>query len=281
MNPSGTISYTTILEEALAMGKTAGVVATSQIQHATPACFYAHVLNRDWYNDIAAQMVGSEVNVFFGGGETYMLPNVITGTYGTGSRTDGRNLIDEMVALGYVYADTATEFAAIDTEATNYVLGLFGRTGMNRPYIPTLADMTTKAIAILDNDPDGFFLMVEGSQIDWANHANDAVNSIGDTWGFSAAVEVGKAFLAAHPNTLLIVTADHETGGFAVEKMADPAQDGPYQTPEGDEFGVDFTSVNHTGNDVVTLATGPWSHLLAGTYQNTHLYNTMHRALIE
>nr|HID14498.1 alkaline phosphatase [Anaerolineae bacterium] len=279
MNADGTVSYTTILEEALARGKATGLVATSQIQHATPAVFYAHVPSRRQYNDIAAQMVDSGVNVFFGGGETYMLPETVTGTYGPGSRTDGRNLIEEMVALGYAYADNAADFAALDTETTDYALGLFGYKGMERPFTPSLAEMTEKAINILDNDPDGFFLMVEGSQIDWANHGNDADNSIGDTVGFNEAVEVAEAFLAEHPNTLIIVTADHETGGVAVETMDDPAQDGPYTTPEGDEFGVDFTSTHHTANDVVTLATGPWSHLLAGTYHLTHIFDVMHQAL--
>jgi alkaline phosphatase len=278
MSPDGTTSYTTILEEALVLGKAAGIVSTSQVQHATPAAFYAHVPDRGQYDDIAAQMVDSGVNVFFGGGETYMLPDNVTGTYGPGHRTDGRNLIDEMVALGYVYVDNAADFAAIDTEATNYALGLFGYRGMERPFTPSLAEMTEQAINILDNDPDGFFLMVEGSQIDWANHGNDAENSMGDTWGFSEAVEVAKAFLAEHPNTLIIVTADHDTGGVAVEDMDDPAQDGPYPAVGGGEFGVDFTSTHHTANDVVTLATGPWSHLLAGTYQNTHIFDVMHQA---
>jgi len=186
-------------------------------------------------------------------------------------------LIDEATNAGYTYVCDAASLAAVDPASTSKLLGLFADEGMSRPYSPSLEDMTQKAIDILSQDPDGFFLMVEGGQIDWASHVNDATNTIGDTVGFDEAVAVGQIYAASAGNSLIIVTADHETGGMSVNLSA--GEQGPFTMPETTPFYVSWSSEDHTGADVPTTAQGSWSDLLDGTYENTYIYDVMHLAL--
>ncbi len=267
-------SVETILERAQGLGKAAGLVTTTQIAHATPAVFAAHVPSRSMMTEIARQMLEHGVDVLLGGGEDEWLPQSETGCYPEpGERTDGLDLTLSAVASGYAYVCTAADFNAIDPSATSKLLGLFADEGMIRPFDPALADMAQKAIDILSRDPDGFFLMVEGGQIDWASHGHDAVNALGDTIGFDEAVAVARQFAAAHPDTLVIVTADHETGGMALEKAGDGVQ--TFTTPDGQQFDIDWTSGTHTAVDVPVLAGGPHAWALSGTYENTHIFDVM------
>ncbi len=268
----------TILERAQARGMAVGLVTTTQIAHATPAAFVAHVQSRQEMQEIARQMIAAGVDVLLGGGEDEFLPTTATGCYPQpGERTDGRNLITEAVAAGYVYVCDATAFAAVDPASTSRLLGLFADEGMVRPFSPSLADMTRKAIEILSRDPDGFFLMVEGGQIDWASHANRAADTITDVIGLDEAVAVAKTYAASAPNTLIIVTADHETGGMSVDLTS--GEQGPFSMPDGTPFYVSWTTRGHTGVNVPTTALGPWSHLLSGEYENTYIHDVMRRAL--
>ncbi|NOZ30196.1 MAG: alkaline phosphatase [Chloroflexi bacterium] len=268
----------TILERAQARGMAVGLVTTTQIAHATPAAFVAHVQSRQEMQEIARQMIAAKVDVLLGGGEDEFLPTTATGCYPQpGERTDGRNLITEAVAAGYVYVCDATSFAAVDPASTSRLLGLFADEGMVRPFSPSLADMTRKAIEILSRDPDGFFLMVEGGQIDWASHANRAADTITDVIGLDEAVTVAKTYAASAPNTLIIVTADHETGGMSVDLTS--GEQGPFSMPDGTPFYVSWTTRGHTGVNVPTTALGPWSHLLSGEYENTYIHDVMQRAL--
>jgi hypothetical protein len=134
---------------------------------------------------------------------------------------------------------------------------------------------------VLSQDPDGFFLMVEGGQIDWASHANDAANVISDTVDFDAAVAVGRDYAAQNDNVLVIVTADHETGGMSISRASTgaPDEDGPFPIAGGGAFYVNWSSTHHTTATVPTTAQGPWSALAAGDYENTHIYDVMRTAL--
>jgi alkaline phosphatase len=288
----------TILEMAQEAGKSVGLVTTVQLAHATPASFAAHNPNRDDYLGIALDMFEHDVDVLLGGGEDYLLPVGTPGCYpDDGDRTDNRNLIDEAVAKGYKHVCTEADFEAVDPEATDKLLGTFADLGMTRPYFPSLAEMTEKAIAILDRDTEGFFLMVEGGQIDWAAHANDALNTLGDTAAFDEAVRLALDFQAQHPDTLVIVTADHSTGGLTIEDVPqDEAcpeplpddqrecknalhEDGPFEEKGGGRFWLDWTSVSHTADDVPVTAVGPHSDDLAGYYENTHIFEVMREAV--
>jgi alkaline phosphatase len=281
MDPDGN-SLTTILEQAQARGMAVGLVTTTQMAHATPAAFAAHVPSRYQMIDIAGQMLANEVDVLLGGGEDEFLPLTVTGAYPqVGKRTDGRNLIDEAIAAGYTYVYSATALAAVDPGSTPRLLGLFADEGLPRPHSPSLAEMTGTAIDILSQDPDGFFLLVEGGQIDWAAHDNDAATVISDTLAFDQAVAVAQSYALTATDTLIIVTADHETGGMSVSLASSglPDEDGPFLMPAGTPFHVNWSSIYHSSADVPVTAQGPWSQLLAGTYENTHLYRVMSLAL--
>ncbi len=154
----------TILELAQMKAMSVGLVSTTQLAHATPASFAAHVDSRAKMTEIAAQLAGAGINVLLGGGEDEFLPLAETGCYGElGERLDGRNLITEMVGAGYTYVCQPAALALVPT-TTTHLLGLFADEGMIHPHSPSLAQMTQTAISTLSQDPEGFFLVVEGGQ---------------------------------------------------------------------------------------------------------------------
>jgi alkaline phosphatase len=213
MGPDGKV-LKTILEMAREKGKATGLVTTSGITDATPAAFAAHVDHRSNEVGIAEQLVKSNINVLFGGRKEFFLPEAEKGR-----RKDGRNLIDEARKEGYTVVQTAEE---MDRAEAMKLLGLFNGKNMlfeidrkGSPE-PSLADMTTKALDVLNRNGDGFFLMVEGGRIDHAAHHHDVGAMLRDTLAFDEAVARAYDFQKAHPDTLLIITADHETGGFIV-----------------------------------------------------------------
>lgn len=220
----------TILEAAKTAGKATGLVVTCQVNHATPACFAAHDSTRENYDAIAVDYLTSRPDVILGGGTDYFLP-----AGQGGARADGRNLEAEFASAGYRVVHTASELKA---STSTPLLGLFAPKGMapvldrdlprdgalsedNRaPHPaevqPTLAEETARALELLSRDPDGFFLMVEGSQIDWGCHANDGGYAQGELRGFDEAVAAVREFAARDQHTLVVVLADHETGGLAL-----------------------------------------------------------------
>ena len=288
----------TILEKAQDAGKSVGLVTNVWLSHATPAVFAAHNPERDDYLGITLDMFNHNVDVLLGGGEDYFLPVGTPGCYADdGDRTDKRNLIEEAIASGYRHVCNETDFQAVDAKTADKLLGTFADYNMSRPYAPSLAAMTEKAIAILSKNSDGFFLMVEGGQIDQAAHGNDALNTLDDVTGFDKAVEVALAFQAEHPDTLVIITADHATGGLTIEDLPldgacpdpnqdDPrecktvlAEDGPFAESGGASFWIDWSTIAHTADDVPVMAIGPGAASLAGEYENTHIFQAMCEAL--
>ena len=209
----------TLLEAAKARGMATGLVATSRITHATPAAFAAHVPQRAMESEIAAQMLAQRVDVLLGGGWSYFLP-----TSEGGRRQDGRNLLREAEAMGYQVVRTAADFRQ---GVRRPVLGLFGPSHL--PYeidrdpeeVPSLAEMTRAALELLADDPDGFFLMVEGSRIDHAGHANDAAAHVREVLAYDEAVAVALDFARRDGQTLVVSVADHETGGLSLGRNVD------------------------------------------------------------
>lgn len=201
----------TILEGARHAGKATGIVVTSQLTHASPAAFGSHVLSRQDTRSIADQYFDTRwdgepmIDVLLGGGHDDLC------------RGD-RDLIPEFSAAGY---DIVRNREGLLASRADRVLGLFAPQGLplawDRPAdVPSLADMTRHALAVLERNPKGFFLMVEGSQIDWAAHANSVAGVISEMEDFIAAVNVALEFAQARGDTLVIVTADHETGGMSL-----------------------------------------------------------------
>lgn len=215
---------TTLLELAKAAGKSVGAITTTTVTHATPAATYAHICHRNGENAIAAQAVpggagansalGNGLDVLLGGGTDHFLPTALGG-----KRSDGRNLTAELQAQGYTYVTTGTALKAVDPAGTSRLLGLFNKSLLNyeldraKPANgidePSLADMTEKALRILQKNGKGFFLMVEGGRIDHALHNTNAKRALEDTVAFDDAIKRALG-LVDLKNTLVVVTADHD-----------------------------------------------------------------------
>jgi alkaline phosphatase len=204
----------TILEKALKSDRSVGLVTTARITHATPAAFASHNSSRDAENQIAKEMIGKGINVLLGGGRGHFLPKS-----DNGKREDDKNLINSAKNLGYEYVESRKELNKINK---GNILGLFNDGHMNyeidrdKSNEPSIAEMTTKAVKLLNQNKKGFFLMVEGGRIDQASHANDPATAALDIVAFDDAVKVALDFAKKDKNTLVIVTADHETGGMSL-----------------------------------------------------------------
>ncbi|SKA98998.1 alkaline phosphatase [Caloramator quimbayensis] len=202
-----------VLEGAKLLGKSTGLVSTCQTPHASPAGFSSHVPNRSLYYDIAMQQVYQGIDVVFGGGKQYLVSNVQNG------RKDGNNLIEVLKNMGY---DFVEDTQAMRNTKANKVWGMFADDSMDFDMDrdpakqPSLLEMTQKSINILNRNKKGFFLFVEGSEIDWASHANDPIGVIGDTLAFDKAVKYALDFAKMDGNTLVIVVSDHDNGGLSI-----------------------------------------------------------------
>ncbi|MFW9826542.1 MAG: alkaline phosphatase [Candidatus Thorarchaeota archaeon] len=197
-------SVKTILELSRAMGKATGLISKTEITHATPAAFMTHVSSRDDTVTIANQIVeDSGVDILMGGGFTHF----------------STSQIEEMESKGYSVVRNKTKLQNINT---GKIFGLFADDYLpyeiRRDYniTPSLAEMTEKAIEILSQSTEGFFLMVEGGMIDHAAHSSNKVRLALETIDFYHAFEVALSFISNNENSLLILTADHETGGLNV-----------------------------------------------------------------
>jgi alkaline phosphatase len=201
----------TVLEAAKEQGKATGLVATSEITHATPASFGSHDHSRQNMNAIADdyydELINGEhkVDVLLGGGSDLLI------------RKD-RNLVEKFKQDGFSYVTNKDELLK---DTNEQVLGLFAERGMPKMIdrtkdIPSLGDMTTSAIERLNKDEDGFFLMIEGSQIDWAGHDNDIVSAMSEMEDFEKAFKAAIEFAKKDKHTLVVATADHSTGGYSI-----------------------------------------------------------------
>ncbi|MFC0119621.1 alkaline phosphatase [Pseudoalteromonas xiamenensis] len=201
---------TTMLEIAKHLGKTTALVATSQINHATPASFAAHNESRRNYDEIANDYIDNKidgklaVDLMLGGGTKYFI------------RKD-RNIVNEFKEAGYVYAD---DFNKLNDIKSLPALGLFAEVAFPSAIDANpnrLEKMTTKALSLLDKQNEkGFFIMIEGSQIDWCGHANDVACAMHEMHDFANAITVAKRYVDNNPDTLLVITADHSTGGLTL-----------------------------------------------------------------
>jgi alkaline phosphatase len=247
-----------ILELLGLKGWRTGLVATSSVTHATPAAYSAHVENRGMEPEIAAQQLAGPVDVMFGGGREFFAGG------GGSKRKDGRDLIAEGTQMGIQFIYSREQLSSL--VPGQRVIGLFAGGAMTTfAPEPTLDEMTAKAIELLSAKSKDwfapeprFFLMVEGSQIDWACHANDADNTIRQTLLFDLAVKEAVEFAAKDRHTLVIVTADHETGGLTL----------PGKKPE-------WSTGGHSAADVPIFAYGPGAERFSGTLDNTELFGIL------
>jgi alkaline phosphatase len=244
-----------VLEIAEEKGKATGLVCTSALTHATPASFSAHIAHRDRQPEIAEQIAAQEIEVLFGGGRGYFIPKSSEGSL----RLDEKDLLSILSKRSKVVT-TEDEFRSLKTPER--VVGLFAQGAL-----PTfsegrisLPDLTTKAIELLALNDNGFFLMVEGSQIDWGGHATNAEYVLSETVDFDDAVGAALDFAEKDGNTLVIVTADHETGGYALLHGS---------VEERTITKTSFAHNKHTATMVPLFAYGPGSQAFGGIHDNT------------
>lgn len=245
----------TLLELSQKAGMKTGLVATSGVTHATPASFVTHIDSRNKYSEIAEQLVESEVDVIFGGGLEYFLPLDSAGS----NRADQLNLLSNFEEQGY--AIVLNRKAMIE-ENSDKIVGLFSPGGLpSKNRIPSLSEMTSKAVENLSSKENGFFLMVEGSQIDWGGHANNTPYVLREVKDFDDAIGVVLSFAEQNPGTLVIITSDHETGGMTINGV----------NRENTVVDIAWTSTGHTGAPIPLMAYGPHAVEFSGWWDNTDI----------
>lgn len=247
-----------ILEKAEHAGLATGLVATCRITHATPASFIAHQPNRYMYEEIALDFIKTDIDVFIGGGRNNF-----------SKRNDEKDLLDVFTKNGY---EVITKVKNLEDVEKGKLAGLIHEENQSRYSFgrgKMLEKATRASLNILSQDPDGFFLMIEGSQIDWAGHNNDTGYLIEEMLDFDRSVGIVMEFALENPGTLVIITADHETGGFSVLDV---------NNAMGKVQGS-FATTHHTGIMVPVYAFGPQAERFTGIYENTEIFFKMKAAL--
>ena len=275
--------------EAKQAGKATGLVTTAPVTDASPAAFFASVPDRGDQEAIAAQYLDTS------------RPDVVLG--GGASRWSDA-LLAQAERSGYELLDDAAD---VEDARSSKLLGLFADkemwTAADEPpdeppaqagaaaqepaevaaYDPavSLADMTAKALEVLSEDDDGFFLVVEEEAVDGMGHANNGTLVLEAMRALDEAVAVAREYVEEHPDTLLVVTGDHEAGGLTLEDADEGSEDGPFDVADSDlQFALDWTSDEHTGVPTPVTAEGPGSERLAGSYPNTHIHTVLRDALL-
>lgn len=251
-----------ILEEAEDRGWATGMVVTSQITNATPAAFIAHQPLRVMNENIAADFLETDIDIFIGGGLSYFKDRAF----------DDRNLREELQNKGYlvydytqgslhrVRMDVNKNFAFFTAE--NLPAGV----NVGRNYLPYASQVSAHFLS--QKSENGFFLMIEGSQIDWAAHSNDEKWMIKEMLDFDRAIGQILEFAKKRGDTLVIVTADHETGGVAINAES-----------KMNRLKLDFTTNHHTAAMIPVFAYGPGAQNFSGIYDNTMIYHKIKKAL--
>ncbi len=252
---------TTILEMAEAKGFATGMVTTCAITHATPASFIAHQPSREMYEDIARDFLNTDIDLFIGGGYNHFA-----------KRKDSVNLIPHLMNRDYKVIQSEEElYMYSGTQKLAALIAPVHLVKMQEGRGAFLANATQLAINRLSKNKTGFFLMVEGSQIDWGGHANDAEYIRQEVMDFDKAIAKALDFAEKDGNTLVIVTADHETGGFALS--------GNEEDKTKSAIEPKFTTKNHTGVMVPVYAFGPGADQLGGIYENTWIFQVMKKSM--
>jgi len=244
-----------------------GLIATSSITHATPASFYAHTLSRNSAEDIALDMVKSEVDFFAGGGKDFF-----------DERADGRNLLNELKEKNFQIDTTALgDFSKIkSSKKVGYLLSEDEMPPISKGRGDFLTEATTLAIQFLSKDAANFFIMVEGSQVDWGGHDNDAAYLISELIDFDDAIGAALDYAEQDGNTLVIVTADHETGGFTLASKVKKRENGTSYN-DYNELDMTFSTDGHSATLIPVFAYGPGAEEFAGIYENTEIFDKILR----
>jgi len=256
MSPDS-VAVESILEVADKNGLSTGMVTACDITHATPASFIAHQVSRKMAEDIATDFLKTDIDVFIGGGRNNFE-----------KRSDDRNISNELKEKGYTIAYTLDE---VKKNKTGKVAGLLY--DVHPAYVPERGEMlpeaTIAAIDILENNKNGFFMMIEGSQIDWAAHENNAEQIAAEVLDLDKTIGKVLDFAEKNKNTLVIVTADHETGGLTM----------PKGNIANNELTASFSTKDHSGIPVPVFAFGPGAECFTGFMENTSFKNKLIKLL--
>ena len=242
-----------ILELAHENGKATALVSASKITHATPASFIAHVKNRGQYEDIAEFFVTDQLDLFIGGGSDDFE-----------KREDTSSIIPELKAKGFQIARSKSELENINEGKIAGLLaaGHIDRYPARGEFLPY---STQKALSILSRDKDGFFLMVEASQIDWGGHDNDVGYVVEEMLDFDRTIGEVLKFAEEDGHTLVIITADHETGGMSIHNA----------NPELGQVEGRFSTGSHSSVMLPVFVYGPGAEKFIGIYENTEIFHKM------
>jgi alkaline phosphatase len=247
-----------LLELAEQNGLSTGLVSTCDITDATPASFIAHQFKRAMHEEIAADILKTDVDVVIGGGRKYF-----------DVRKDKQNLLDTLRKKNYAVLG---DIASMESIHSGKLVNLYAEENpikMSEGRGDALLKSTQKAIELLSQNNKGFFALIEGSQIDWGGHANDAPYAIAEMIDFDKSIGYALEFARKNKETLVIVTADHETGGMAL--MGGDMKTG--------EVKAAFTTKGHTGQMIPVFAFGPGAENFSGIYHNYDLFGKMKEAL--
>ena len=262
-------------------GYVSSLISTSEITHATPAAYASHVDLRWKTDEISLQMMDSDVMTILGGGRHFFIPEEMGG-----KRSDEVNLLEE-IESSHTILTKKSDMDSFDHSNKGKVVGLFAdealrdaETPDNHSLEPTSSEMLGFALKrseqFTSDGCKGFFVMVEGSQVDWAGHANNLDYLKREMQDFDKAVKTALDFAKSNQETLVIATADHETGGLLIE----PATPTNYTSPEVKfSFNTGIGYGSHTGVPVPVYAYGPGSENFTGTLDNTDIYYAMVEAL--
>ncbi len=257
MLPDGT-PLQTIAHYASEIGKSTALMATCRITHATPASFAVHHEARGDEFIIAEKFVDSGIDMLLGAGWRYFLPEAEGG-----ERPDDRNLIAEMEEMGYLYIDDENELHQM--EGQDQVIAFLEANNLQR--YPQRGDqvnrLTQAALDQLSRNPEGFFMMIEGAMIDWGGHANDPEYMLNEMKDFDNVIGDVLEFAEADGNTLVVITADHETGGLTLTSGSEGS------------FEYSWSTGGHSGVQVPVYSYGPSADLFSGTYDNTEVARKM------
>lgn len=266
VNADGTPNET-LVEWAEKRDMATGIVVTSSITDATPADFYAHVTSRKQEEEIARQLVYTNADFVVGGCRHF---------FEASKRKDGLNLIDSLIDRNYQMVYTLDDLKAAPLAATVALLSdeKPDRSDVRGPWLDVAVE---KALQVLERYEEGFFLMVEGSQIDWACHVNDFAYMQGEILEFDRAVAIARAYAEQHPETLVVVTADHETGGLAIGEEVEKFSPKAAAKKVGKH--VSWKTDYHTGADVGVFAFGPGAEQFQGRMENTDISQKIKKLL--
>ncbi|TAD94778.1 MAG: alkaline phosphatase [Bacteroidetes bacterium] len=248
------LAVKTILEYAEEKGLATGLVATSTITHASPASFIAHKKHRNMYEAIATDFLKTDIDVFIGGGKDHF-----------SKRKDGKNLLVELKNKGYQVLENIDEIAKVKSGKLAGLVAAEQPARYSEGRDEMLSKATKTAINLLKQNEKGFFLMIEGSQIDWGGHANDLRYVVEEMLDFDKVIGEVFEFAAKDGETLVIITADHETGGLTLNGGS---------IAQAKVRGI-FTSSYHTAVPVPVYAFGVGAENFTGIYENIAIFDKM------